>query len=513
MKNKTAMFALLIMTATIISRVVGFFREITIGSVLGTSNVADAYLVSLSLPSIVFTNVMGAVATTFMPLYVKKRELDGQKESLRFTNNLMNVVFLISIFLCVVAIIFARQLTAFLALGFDEETLELSTKISRIILTSIIFMGTNAILTNYLRANNRFLLGCLTGIPMSIIVIVSLLLYDKFGIMGVAYANLIGMLIQTILLCTQSIFTGFRFDAGIDLKDSAMREILILAMPVFIGTSVGQINALVDRMMASGLPHGSISALNFANKLNNFIFAIMAASISMAIYPLLSKLSVNKDKGAYKDVISKSFSAITVLMLPVAVAACILNEFTVRLLFERGAFDGRSTILTASALFYYSFGTLFMGYNTILDSAFYSMQDTKTPLKNGMVCISLNICLILILVPHMAHNGIALATSISTIVANLLLTWLLRKKIGAIGGRKILITVMKAGIACAFMGIVIKVLQMHFEAYFNTGTLLSRSFIFCGISLVGLIVYGALLCILKTEELKWFIGLVTLRKR
>ena len=168
--------------------------------------------------------------------------------------------------------------------------------------------------------------------------------------------------------------------------------------PVFVGVAVNQVNGLVDKTLASTLVEGSISALNYANKLNEFVMGIFIVSITSVIYPLLSKLSAANNKEEFNNSIVKSINYVILLVIPISIGAMVLSTPIVKLLFERGAFDLRATQMTSSALFCYSIGIIGFGLRDILSRVFYSIQDTKTPMINGAIAMALNIVLNLILI-------------------------------------------------------------------------------------------------------------------
>ncbi|MFR1077439.1 MAG: murein biosynthesis integral membrane protein MurJ, partial [Romboutsia timonensis] len=247
------------------------------------------------------------------------------------------------------------------------------------------------------------------------------------------------------------------------------------------------------------LVEGSISALNYANKLNGFVMALFIASIAAVIYPMLSKLSSEDDKDKFTASVVRSINSVILLVIPISVGAIVLSTPIIKLLFQRGEFDARATSMTAIALIMYSIGMVAFGLRDILGKVFYALQDTKTPMKNGVIAMVMNIVLNIILVKYLQLAGLALATSISAIVCIFLLFGSLKKQIGYFGQDKIIKTTIKSIISAIVMGIV---------AYFNyniLSNLLGIGFINEAISLVvsigvGTITYAIVIIALKVEE-------------
>ena len=212
------------------------------------------------------------------------------------------------------------------------------------------------------------------------------------------WGTLIGISSQVIFQLPFAYKEGYRLKPHIDLKDSHLKKMLVLTGPVLVGVAVNQVNIMVDKNLASLLPEGSISALNFADRLNNFILALFITSIVAVVYPMLSKLSHEDNKEKFSEYVVKSSNSIILLVIPISIGAIVLSKPIVKLLFERGAFDASATLMTASALSMYSIGLVAYGLRDIINKVFYSLQDTKTPMINGAIAMGLNIVLNLIFV-------------------------------------------------------------------------------------------------------------------
>lgn len=503
----------LLILITLISKITGFLREILLGSAYGATYVTDAYLVSLTIPQTLFSSIAAAITTTFIPLYSRIKVEGEPGEDMRFTNRVLNVVLVASASLAVLGIVLARPIVSLIARGFKGEVLQMSTSFTRITFPMVVFIGICQVFIGYLQANSEFALPALVGLPSNAVIIAMLLLSDIVGSYGLVIGTLVGSILQASMLLIGAFRRGYRYTGELNFRDAYVSKVITLAFPVMLGSMVQQLNVLIDRMLASGLPEGSISALNFANKLNGFAYGLFTISLSTVIFPLLSRLSAEKDMAGFKEKLVKALNVITLIMLPITVGAIVLRRPIVSVLFERGQFDARATSMTASALMFYSLGMVFYGYRDVLNRSFYSLQDTKTPMINGMLTVGLNIVLNLILVRFMQHDGLALATSLSAMVMTVLLFANLRKRLGGIAGRKLVAGFLKCGVASLIMGLAVYWLNGFAEGRIHSASGLIGLLVLGAVILIGALLYFALVYVFKVEEVEWLVDMVKKRMK
>ena len=247
---------------------------------------------------------------------------------------------------------------------------------------------------------------------------------------------------------------GYEFRPILDLKDDNLRALFYLALPVIIGSSIDQINVLIDRTLASRIAIGGISALSYANRLKGFINGLFVMSVSNIMYPMISTMASEKNMRGLKETLHEAIGMISLVVVPATIGAILFAEPIVAFLFGRGAFTREAVALTSSALRYYSIGMLGFGLREVLSRAFFALQDTRTPMINGMIAVGINIVLNVILSRYLGIGGLALATSIAGIVATGLLVVALRKKIGAFGLRKVATSLGKIVVSCVVMGVI-----------------------------------------------------------
>ncbi|KAB3534733.1 murein biosynthesis integral membrane protein MurJ [Alkaliphilus pronyensis] len=494
--------ALIIMAFAILSKVLGLLRDLGLSYIYGASNVSDAYLISLTVPGVIFTFVATSIATGYIPMYSSILKKTGESEGLKFTNNLINIVALLCTVIVIITYLFTDQIVMIFASGFEGEALRLASNFTRILIIGIYFTGTVSILSGFIQLKGNYVIPAFIGIPLNIFFIISIFLSLKFNLMLLAIGSLIAYVSQLVFLLTYLKKFGYKYELYLDFKDSNIQKMVMIGLPIIIGSSINQINILVDRNIASQLIVGGISALNYANRLNLFVQGIFVTSIATVIFPMMSKKTSNNDANGFKLIISEAINSVNILVIPSTIGFLLFSYEIVTLLFGRGVFDIAAIELTSLALFYYSIGMMGFGLREVLSRAFYSMHDTKTPVKNAALGMILNIILNIILSRYLGIGGLALATSIAAIFTTILLFVSLRKKIGPFGMKQISISFLKILFASLAMGGLAK---LSFN-YLTTS--LSQNLSLLIAIGVGAVSYFVIIYFMKIEDVDVIVGAI-----
>jgi putative peptidoglycan lipid II flippase len=489
---KKATFLIIILT--IISKIVGFSREIILSYFYGTSGISDAYLISLTVPQTLFVFIGTGIGTGYIPIYSSiEKDVDVHKAD-SFANNVINTLLIFSTIIVILGIIFVEPLVKVFASGFQGNTFELAVTFTKVSLIGVYFSGLTYIFSSHLQLKNNFFAPALMGIPLNILIIASIVLSIKTNTLVLVIGTVIASFAQMLFLLVYMKKAKFRYKPILDFTDKYIRKMAYLALPVIIGVSVNQLNVLIDRTIASQIVEGGISALNYANRLNLFIQGIFVMSIATVMYPQISRMVSENNIQGLKKILSESINIISLLVIPITLGSMIFSNEIVELLFERGAFDNIAVSLTSSSLFFYSIGMLGFGLREVLSRAFYSMQDTKTPMINAAIGMLLNIILNIVLSRYLGIGGLALATSIAAIFTTVLLFINLYKKIGPFGIKRISITLLKILFTSIIMGIIAK-----FSFNYFILTLSQNLSLFVAIS-IGAVSYFAIIYFMKIED-------------
>lgn len=407
-----AQTAMLMAIFTLISKILGFFREMIMANYFGASYITDAYIMAIAIPSIIFGGILSSVATAYIPIYSKLAENQGEVDASAFTNKVISILLVISAMAAILGIIFSNQIVSVFASGFEGETADLCSFFLKTTFSYLLFTSTIGILESFLQYKGIYLPQIIAGFAMNVVVIITIILSGLFSCYYLAFGWLLGYVIKQVILVIIVRKKEFTYKVNLSL-DENIKSIMTLSVPVFIGSSFYQINVFVDKTLASRLPEGSVAALNYGMILITLVTGLTISILTTILYPKLAKANATKDRDRFGSIIETGLTLIAIVAIPCSLGTLLYSHQIVEIVFERGAFDASATLLTASAFFYYGVGLFFISINELMIRAFYSMHNMRTPLVFGAVAVAINIALSITLARVMAHSGLALATSIT----------------------------------------------------------------------------------------------------
>ncbi|MGE5553811.1 MAG: murein biosynthesis integral membrane protein MurJ [Betaproteobacteria bacterium] len=494
---------------TIISKILGFAREASLAAVFGAKYVTDAYLVGQTIPGLVFASVGAALATTFIPVYAQILRERGRDGAYAMADSVINATLLASVVLIGIGELLAGPLTRMVAPGFRGPVYELTAELTRVMFPMVLFQSLSGVLTGMLQTESNFFVPAMVGLWFNGLIIASILwLGPRFGIGAVAVGTVVAVAMQAVVQVPALLKIGYRWRPVLNLRDPGLARIVKLSGPVLIGTSVGQLGLLVDRVLASGLAEGSVAALNYAYKLMLLVPSVFGTAITTVMYPTLARISAEADWTRYSSGFAEAVKVINFLMIPVAVGMAVLRVPLVRLAFERGAFDAQATDATSWALLFFALSAAVFSLRELVNRAFYAFQDTLAPMVVGAVAVVINIVLNLTLVTPLRQGGLALATSLAAVFNTVALLWILRRRIRrvsagsaqGIGGRAILDSLWRVVAASLAMGAAVWFTYGQLEAKAPGGGVLAQGLRLFGAVGLGVVVYGFLVFLLQVPE-------------
>ncbi|MDO5331462.1 MAG: murein biosynthesis integral membrane protein MurJ [Bacillota bacterium] len=503
-KLTTTQLALTLAILTVGSKLLGFIRELLLANYYGASYITDAYTMSMSIPNNLLAGIVGAAATAYMPVFSKKVEEQGEDAGNTFTSQIINLLLCVVGVVMILGWIFAEPLVHLFAPGFQGETFELTTFYIRVAFVMVFFSVIANMLGSYLEYKGVFVLPTLLTYLQNICIISAIIICAKTNTPeGLIFGITTGFLLMAVSKIIIAKKHGYKYTADFNFS-KPVKEIIVLAVPVFIGSSAGEINALIDRILASNLSEGSVSALQYGNLFSGLISSLTITVFVTIIYPRLTQAFALNDFERISDVSERGINLIALLMVPCTLGALVYASPAIQVVYERGAFNAVATDLTAAAFFYYGIGMAFTATRSFLDKIFYSVHDTVTPVKCSIVAVFFNIVLNITLVKVMGHAGLALATSISQIISTLLEYYLFGKKFPQITllkskrklARIILFSIISVGISYLFFYFVGNVVWMP------------RMLLLGGAVMIAALIYLLLLYIFKFEELELFKDLI-----
>jgi putative peptidoglycan lipid II flippase len=404
---------------TMLSRVLGFVRDILIAAILGAGPVADAFFVAFKLPNF-FRRLFaeGAFNAGFVPLFSGLLETEGRAAAKRFAEQALSV-------LLFTLLIFVSAMQAgmpwvmqVLAPGFvdDPDKFELAVTFTRLTFSYLLFISLVSLLGGVLNSLQRFAAVAATPVLLNVCLIVALTVAAPH-LEGPGHALAWGVAVagaaQFVWLIVAARRAGMILDLPFPRLTAKVRELLILMVPAALAAGVVQVNLLIDIILASLLPEGSVSYLFYADRLNQLPIGVVGVAAGTALLPMLSRqVAAGRNEEALAS-LNRAIELILLLALPAAAALLTIPDALIAALFERGQFGPEETRLTAYALTAYAVGLPAYVLVKVLAPAYFARRDTRTPVVYGVIAMAVNVVLNVILMQFLAHAGLALATALS----------------------------------------------------------------------------------------------------
>ena len=412
---------------TLGSRVLGLVRDIVLANSVGASAGADAFFVAFKIPN--FLRRLfgeGAFAQAFVPVFSETREKDGEASVKRLIDQVAGRFGLILVAISILGVLLAPWIAMLFAPGFSDDPgkLALTADLLRWTFPYLGFICFVAFAGGILNSVGRFAVPAATPIFLNLSLIGSALFLVPLvspSVMGLAIGVAIAGLIQLLIQIPPLIAAGLLPKPSLQADHPGVSKILKLMVPALFGVSVSQINLLLDTVLASLLVSGSVSWLYYSDRLMELPLGVIAIAVSTVILPKLSREFAQDDLNASRQTQSWAIWVVLVLGLPCAAALAIFGELILSTLFQYGAMTVTDIEASALSLMAYAAGLPAFMMIKVLAPHYFAHQDTKTPVKIGLIAMTANMGFNLILVWSLDHVGLALATSLSAWVNAMLL--------------------------------------------------------------------------------------------
>ncbi|MEB3701398.1 Murein biosynthesis integral membrane protein MurJ [Candidatus Bealeia paramacronuclearis] len=475
---------------TVGSRLAGFVREVLTASLLGAGAASDALVVAIKLPSF-FRRLFaeGAFNASFVPLFAGLLATEGKDAARTFAEQIFTLLITILLVLVLIVELFMPYLLPALVPGFEKtpERLYYAIEFSRVTFPFIFFISLTALYSGILNSFDRF--AAVASSPMvgnlAIIAIV-FGLHAQFSSAGYAFA--IGVtacgVIQWLWVLYPAIKKGMYLRLHRPQMTPQVRKFFVVLGPAAFGSGIVQINLFIGSWIASWLPTGAISYLNFADRLNQLPLSVIGVAVSTALLPLLSKQirAGSLDEASASQNLALEFSMF--LTLPATLALTLIAHPLVSAVFERGAFGSEDSLSTAYTLMALALGLPAYVLIKVFTTGFFARQDTKTPIYTALAGIVVDIVLSLLLMGSLKQIGIALATAAAAWVNALLLGYLLWRKGHLVIENRLLMFFPRLLLACLGTGLILEGLNDILAPFYEGGELMRAS------AVMGLVITG-----------------------
>ena len=420
LRNRIFKGTIIIVLVGIMAKFASFITEALLAAYLGTTYQSDAYYMIASIQTVIYPMMSIGIWNVFLPLYKSHISKEEKEIAENLTNKSISFFTLISIAVVILLIIFAPFVVSIVAPGFKGDTRELCISLVRISAPMYIFIIASAVYASVLQCHNKFLGSQIREVVSHIpTIIAAVFFYKSFGINAMAIALVVAGVLR-LAIELPFVTWGYKYKPDFKLKSEEFVLMLKRLPSALISAGVAQLNSLVDKAMASTLPTGTVSGLNYGHKLMNVFSGLLSSAIATAMYPqMIELISLNK-KDELGKLIVKIINIFCVMMFPITIACILFRTELVSAVFQRGAFDESSTALTSNVFALYCIGLFFVASNTVISNIFYGNGDTKTPMYISLAYLGINVALNLCFIHFLGVNGLALATSLSAIITFIL---------------------------------------------------------------------------------------------
>lgn len=497
--------------ATGVSRVFGMVREMVFAYLFGAGYSMDAFRLAYNIPNVLrdlFAE--GTLGASFVPVFAEYHQRRGEREAWDLANLTFSALLLTVGVVTVLGILGSPWIVRVVAYGFGREAgkLGLTVQLTRLMFPFLLLICLAALVMAILNFFGHFFITGIAPVMFNIGIIgASLILYAMFErigispIFGVAIGVLIGGAAQLGFQVSPLLREGYSFRLRLSLSHPGVRRVGRLAAPVVLGLAATRINVFINMFLASLLEEGSVSWLGYAFRLMVLPLGVFGVAVSAVALPRAARQAALEESDKVRETLSLSLRLVFLLTIPASLLLFTLASPMVKVLYERGEFGATDTLATAQALRLYCIGIFAVASVKVLASIFYSLKDSRTPMKVSLVTVAVNLLLSLLLIRSMRFRALAFAASTAAIFNFGLLLWLLRRRMRSIDGGRILRSAGKAVASCLPMAIGIVYFSRWFNSHFApVGLAIQLTHLILSL-LLGLLIFLLACYLLRVEEM------------
>jgi len=500
--SKVVKAAGIVGAATMTSRVFGLVRDMVIAAIFGATWITDAFWIAFRIPTTLSRLLgEGSLTASFIPVFTEYLHKKTKEEALELAYNAFTFLSIILTFVSVLGIIFSPFIIRVIGLGFisDPKQFELAVFLNRLMFPYIFTISLGALCMGILNSFRRFASPAFSPVMWNLSMIIAALGLRSFfaePITALAVGVLIGGVLQLSLQWPFLRKCGVRLKFRFNFRHPGLKQIGVLLIPAMLGAGITTINVFIGSMLASMLPGGSITYLFYADRIMELPLGVFAIAIGTALLPSFSTHAAAGDMNELKSSISFSLRLMLFLTIPATFALMALSLPIISVLFQRGAFTAEAAVYTSQALFYYGMGLWAFSVVRVFVQSFFSLQDSKWPMRAALIAFVTNLVLSLALMYPMKHKGLALANSLSAVANVFILSFVLRKKIGKFVDRSFYMSISKIVLSSVIM--VAFLMIVDFFVPWNKLIVFNSKLIY----LVGSVVVGAVIFFVSSYLLK-----------
>ncbi len=494
----------------VLGLIVGLAVDVLLAARFGLGREMDALFIALTLPQLIFAVLFGAFNAVLVPSFSHARTERGNEGAWRLFSSVATTALLVVAVLALLGVLGSASIISIMAPGLDQTTKALAVRLNSIVFWMLLPAGVTQAASAVLNTYHRFAApSALNLVQYSVVLVFALLGIPKWGITAVAAGYVVAAFAQLAVLALAIRRIGGRYRPALNWHDPEIRKVGSLLGPLLVQSGISQSSTLVERLLASFLPPGSISAVGYARRILRAVSDIFLTSASTALLPQFSALMARKDVPGLKRAVGFGVKLVSFVTLPVVALLAVLNVPIIRVAFQRGAFDASATRLTAGLMALYVLSVLPQAIFQVIVNAFFAMRDALTPIYLRLFALVINLALDVALIAVIGPYGLALSLLLARCVGLTAAFLALRWRVGALELR-LKAHFLKIGLAAGLMAAV--ALGVRWLSERRTHLPLPQQLAVVALaSLLGLMVYGVVTVAAGIEEVDEAVALIKKR--
>lgn len=500
--------AWIIAVVTIVSKLIGFVRDIIIANYYGAAMVSDAYYYAYQIPSLSLILLGGvggpfhsATVAIFSKLIPNLQEKPSEHVN-KLYSTFMTATIIFFLALSAIMFIFPRQIMGLIISGGSPDMINLAATHLKIMTPLLVIGGIVGIYYGILIIYRQFMLPNLSPIIMSLAIIGVVIAApsDQKGY-ALAWATTIGAILQLIIQYPNIRKLGYKLKPNFAFANNPeFKEICELLFPAVLSSTVGQIHIYVDMFFTSSISEGAWTAIGYANRVFQFPVGILVTAFLVPLFPIFAKLVADKDYNGIKNYFNKGVGVLFFGAIPIIIGILVVGMDAVRLVFERGLFDEKATFMVTEALWFLSVSIIPYVFRDSITRVYYSFNDSKTPFVVAFSSIVLKLVLNYVLISkmHFGIGGITLSTSLVTLFNACVLGMFITKKMD-MDYKSLFINLLKMVVAGVITGGICYLCAFEFDKFVHLAKVPFEIIKITFIAVVCMVIYIPLNLLFKME--------------
>lgn len=499
---------LVLVSAVLLTKVLGLLRGILLSQNYGTGMEASAFTAVSNLPLLLFDVTFGtAISSAFVPVFNEKISKKGDEQANRFASNFLTIIVAFSLVISLAGVLFPKAAVMLVASGFrgQDGIMSLASQLMRIVMPIISFACATFIFIGVLQSYGEFIAPALVSLFSNLSMILYFLtLNGTFKIQGLAVAFVIGWMLQFLFLIPFLKKKNFRYSFSFDLKSPDIRRVAILTLPLFVAALAQPINQLISTNLSSSVGENGVATVNYAYNAYYIVAGVFSYALTNMFFPEMSRRFALKDVSGATVICKDMLSNITAIIMPIMAFMGACSMPIIKVLYQRGEFTAEDTLNVSVLLSVYVLGMIFLSWQDILNKFFYSMQKVVIPVVCAAIGIVINFGLSFLLTKRFGLVGLATSTVVSGFVMTVILSVFAVRITKTIFDAHFWLEMLKLTVSGAVVFVFVKLVVGFLN--FDVGFMMQIVYVGV-IFVVSAVLYLLMLCLLRSSNLKKILSL------